>query len=76
MRGAPPRVRVTDSIAQSQVADDFAIDVPIEFQLAGGESITRWIRTGQEPVPYDFTFPQRPARVVFNPGDSILAVKE
>lgn len=73
VKGKAPRVRISGTVAQSGVADDFTIYVPVEIQFAGSEPIIRWIRTGDEPVPFDVTVRQRPAKVVFNPGDSVLA---
>jgi len=74
MRGAPPRVRVTGTVRQSDVPAYFTTFVPVEFQLPRGRSIVRWLRTSDEPASFDYTFRERPVRVVFNPGDSVLAV--
>ena len=76
VRGKSPKVRVWGNVEQSDVADDFSIFVPIEFQFAGRESIIRWVRTDDEPASFDYTFQQRPSRVVFNPANSVLAVNK
>ena len=74
VRGTPPRVRVTGTVTQSGVASDFITFAPVRFQLPRGRSITRWLRTSEEPASFDYTFKERPVRVILNPGDSVLAV--
>ncbi len=73
IRGRPPKVRVTGKVTQSGVANYFSALVPVEFQFARSPSVVRWLRTSEEPATFDYTFRERPARVVFNPGDGILA---
>ena len=75
VKGKSPKVRVWGTVTQSDVADDFSVYVPIEFQFEGQDPITRWVRTDQEPAPFDYTFEQQPSKVVFNPDNSVLVVR-
>jgi len=75
IRGKAPRVRLSGTVSQSDVADSFSACVPIEVHFAEGKPVTKWLRTGAEPEPFRFTFRRRPVRVVFNPGDSLLVRK-
>lgn len=74
IKGAAPNVRITGTVTQSDVAKDFSVYVPIEIRGPGKASVTRWVRTADEPVPFEITVRQRPAHIVFNPGDTVLAV--
>ncbi len=76
VRGRPPRVRVSITVAQSEVPDYFSVTVPVDLHLPGGKVRRRWLRTGDEPVALHLTLPQRPLRIVFNPGRSILTAPD
>ena len=72
VKGVAPNVRVTGTVTQSDVAKDFSIHVPIEIRGPGKTSTIHWIRTSDVPVTFDIALKQRPAAVVFNPGDAVL----
>lgn len=74
IQGKAPKVRVTGKVMQSGVTDYFSAFVPVTFQFAQGPPVVRWLRTSEEPASFDYTFRQRPSKVVFNPGDSVLAI--
>jgi hypothetical protein len=76
IRGQAPRVRVTTTVRQSGVPDYFSALVPVDIELAGGQLIRRWLTTSEEPATLDITLPERPANIVFNPGDSVLASRK
>ncbi len=76
VRGNPPRVRVTGSIRQSGVPEYFSALVPVEIRLPGGEVIHRWLQTSEEPATFDFTLPEKPEAVVFNPGEGVLCIRK
>jgi hypothetical protein len=67
VRGKAPKVRVAGSITQSNVNEDFSIPIPIEIQLPGKRSTTKWVRTASEPVTFAADLPQPPLRVVIDP---------
>jgi hypothetical protein len=75
VRGQAPRVRVTGLLSQSGVAEHFTTFVPVEFRFPSGRSTVRWLRSSSEPEAFDIVLPERPSKIVFNPGDSVLAMR-
>lgn len=67
--------RLTGTLAQTQVDEDFSVDVPIEIQFARGAPMVHWVRSSTDPVNFAVTLPQRPVRVTLSPGNAILAQK-
>ena len=74
--GKAPALRLRVTITQDGLEPDAGVYVPVEIQFARGKSITRWVRTGSEPATFDMPLRQAPAKVVLNPGLSVLAVRE
>lgn len=64
--------KITGTLFQSEVADDFSADVPVEVQLANKKSFTFWLRTGDEPVNFSVTAPSIATKVVLDPGNATL----
>ena len=65
-------VRVTGTLTQSEVSDDFSVPVPIEIQFARGKPVTHWVQSASEPVRFTVTLKQPPSKVVLDPGQSVL----
>jgi hypothetical protein len=74
--GKAPALRLRVTITQDGLEPDAGVYVPVEIQFARGKSITRWVRTGSEPATFDMPLRQAPAKVVLNPGLSVLAVRK
>jgi aminopeptidase N len=72
VRGKAPAVRVSGTIAQIEVSEDFSTLVPVEIQMRKGKPVIEWIRTGSEPVPFSVTVKQAPAKVLLDPNNSVL----
>jgi hypothetical protein len=70
-KGVAPAVKISGSITQTAVDDDFSIDVPVEIQFAKGASQTLWVRTSNDAATFSATVKQVPVRVVV--PDSLLA---
>ncbi len=62
VRGVAPAVKVTGTISQSGVDEDFSVEVPVEIQFAKGPPRTIWVPTSGEPVPFSVTVPGLPDR--------------
>jgi aminopeptidase N len=62
--GAAPSVKLTGTVTQSGVDDDFTIDAPVEIQFAKGAPQTIWVRTSNEPAPFSVTLKHMPQRAV------------
>ena len=74
--GRPPAVKVRGTVTQTDVDDDFSAYVPVDVQLPGKQSTTRWVKTSSEPVPFQVDLKQLPTRVTLDPGGSILAIRK
>ncbi len=70
-KGVAPAVKVTGTVTQTGVDDDFSIEAPVEIQFAKGPSRIVWVRTSNDPATFSATVKQTPVRVVI--PDSILA---
>ena len=64
VKGTAAVRKVSGTITQSGVDDDFTIEVPVEIQFAKGSPQTIWVRTSNEAVPFTATVRQAPMRVV------------
>jgi aminopeptidase N len=71
--GAAPAFKVTGTLTQTGVDDDFTIEAPLEIQFAKGTPQTIWVRTSGEPTPFSVTLKQAPQKVVV--ADGVLARK-
>lgn len=72
VKGKAPAVRLTGTVKQSDVDDDFATLVPIEIQPQRGRTITRWVRAGSSPETFTVTLAQPPVKVTLDPKRSVL----
>ncbi|BDC48632.1 hypothetical protein F183_A09480 [Bryobacterales bacterium F-183] len=63
-----PGMRVSGTLTQTGVSQDFECDVPIEVSFAKGPSKTFWVRTSNEPTEFAFTLPQPAVRVTIGSG--------
>jgi hypothetical protein len=63
VRGAAPAWRVSGTIEQSGVDEDFAADVPVEIQSGKGTAQTIWVRTGGKETSFTANVRVPPARV-------------
>jgi aminopeptidase N len=72
VKGAAPNVKVTGTVVQSGVDEDFSAAVPIEIQVARGRSITQWVRTAAEPVAFTVPLKAAPLKVQLDPHYAVL----
>lgn len=72
LQGKAPALRVTGTITQSDVSDDFSIWVPVEIQFPKSKPIVHWVKTTNGSVPFSVAVRQAPAKVVLDPAGSIL----
>ncbi len=76
VKGAPPALKLSGTVAQSGVDDDFSIEVPVEIQYAKGTPHVVWVRTSGEIAPFSATLRQPPIRVGVPIGTGVLATKK
>jgi aminopeptidase N len=75
-KGKAPSVRITGTIVQSGVDEEFGAEVPVEIHFPGRPPVTQWVRTSAEPATFTITAKQPPARVVLPAGTGILAIRK
>jgi hypothetical protein len=71
--GKAPKLRITGRIQQSQAGEEFAALVPVEVQLPGRRTVTRWVHVNGDEGHFAIDVAQRPVRVTINPGFAVLA---
>jgi hypothetical protein len=76
LRGQAPAWKLTGTVVQSGVDDEFSADVPVEIHYARGPATVVWVRTSNEPATFSVTVKQAPVRVVLPAGTSVLAVRK
>jgi hypothetical protein len=64
VKGAAPAVKVTGSVTQTGVDEDFSAEIPVEIQFAKGASQTVWVRTSSDPATFSVTVKSVPAKVM------------
>jgi hypothetical protein len=74
LQGRAPAYRLRVTITQDGLEEDAGVYVPVEIQFARGKSITRWVRTGSDPVTFNMPLRQAPSKVLLDPGLSVLAI--
>jgi hypothetical protein len=72
VRGTGATMRVTGTVTQSGVEEDFSADVPVEITLPRGKVITEWVRTSSEPVEFTVRVPVAPVKVTLDGTRSVL----
>ena len=75
VKGKAPALRVSGTVAQSSVDEDFTVEVPVEIHYAKGAPVTYWVRTSNEPTSFSFNVKQPPSRLTIPAGTGVLAMK-
>jgi hypothetical protein len=75
VKGKAPKMELTVTITQSDVADEFTAVAPVQVRFRGAPPLTRWVRTASEAVSFTLAVRQAPSRVLLDPDNSVLAVK-
>ncbi len=75
-KGKAPALKLTGTVTQSNVEDDFSVEVPVEVYYGRGNPVTIWVRTSNEAASFSMNLKQTPTRVVLPAGTSILAIKK
>jgi aminopeptidase N len=67
VKGKAPSLELSGTVTESGVEGDFAALVPVEIRLAGGQTITKWVRCGSDPGTFSVNLKQAPLRVTPEP---------
>jgi hypothetical protein len=70
-KGTAPSLRISGTVTQTGVDDDFAAEVPVQVQFAKGAPQTVWVHASSDPATFSMVVKQPVAKVVI-PG-SVLA---
>jgi hypothetical protein len=71
VKGKPGALKLTGTLSQSDVSDDFSAIVPVEIQTGKGK-VVQQVRTGPEPVAFSVRVTLQSAKAVLDPGLSVL----
>jgi hypothetical protein len=72
VKGKAPALRLVGTLTQSEVGDDFSVLTPVEIQTGRGQSVTKWVRSSNEPVTFTVNLKQMPAKVALDPHYAVL----
>ena len=72
VKGVAPNVKLTGTLTQSGVDEDFSAAVPVEIQIARGKSITQWVRSADGPVTFTVPLKAAPLKVTLDPHYAVL----
>ncbi len=73
VKGTAPAIRLSGTLTQSAVDDDFSAEVPVEIQFTRGAPQTVWVRTSSDGAAFSETLRHAPLRVAI--GSGVLAKK-
>jgi Peptidase family M1 domain len=68
-------LKVSGTVTQTGVDNDFSVDAPVEIQFAKGAPQIVWVRTSNDPVSFSVTVKLPPVRVSLR-SSSLLAAKK
>jgi hypothetical protein len=72
LKGKAPQLRLVGTLKQSEVEPDFSTLVPVEIEVARGQTITQWVRTGGDAVTFTVPLTQAPLKVALDPHYAVL----
>jgi hypothetical protein len=73
VKGKAPSLRLTGTVTESGVDEDFAALAPVEIQIARGRSVTRWVACSSgEPAPFSMALNAPPLKVTLDPNRAVL----
>jgi hypothetical protein len=67
-----PSLRLTGTLVQSGVNEDFATLAPVEIQVARGRIMTQWVRCSNEPATFSVALKAPPLKVTLDPNHAVL----
>ena len=74
-KGLAPAVKLSGTIEQSGVEDDFSMEAPVEIQFAKGPPRVVWVQTSNDGASFSATLKEVPVKVSIPAGRGVLAVK-
>jgi aminopeptidase N len=71
VKGKPGALKLTGTVKQSDVPDEFSVTVPVEIQTGRGK-VVKFVRTSSEGTSFSTPVSIATAKAVLDPGSSIL----
>jgi hypothetical protein len=65
-------LKLTGTVTQSDVDEDFTALVPVEIQIARGKSVMQWVRTSDTPATFTVPLRAQPLKVTLDPHYALL----
>jgi hypothetical protein len=72
VKGKAPQLRLVGTLRQSDVDADFSTLAPVEIEVARGQFITQWVRTGADAATFTVPLKQAPLKVTLDPHYAVL----
>jgi Peptidase family M1 domain len=72
VKGTAPNVRLTGTVTQTGVDEDFTAAVPVEIATARGRTVTQWVRSAAVPVTFTVPLKAPPLKVTLDPHYALL----
>jgi hypothetical protein len=72
VKGKAPALKLTGTVTQSGVDEEFSAAVPIEIQVARDRAVTQWVRTGSGATTFTVALKQAPLKVTLDPHYAVL----
>jgi hypothetical protein len=71
VKGKPGSYKLTGTITQADVPEDFSVTVPVEIQTGRGK-LVKLVQTSSDPVPFSVPVASATAKAVLDPASGIL----
>jgi len=72
LKGVAPNVRLTGTVTQTGVDEDFSAAVPVEVTVAKGRTVTQWVRSAEVPTTFTMALKAAPLKVALDPHYALL----
>jgi hypothetical protein len=72
LKGVAPNVRLTGTVTQTGVDEDFSAAVPVEVTVAKGRTVTQWVRSAEVPTTFTMALKAAPLKVALDPHYGLL----
>ncbi len=71
VKGKPGAYKLSGTVTQTDVPEDFSVTVPVEIQTGRGK-VVKEIETSSDPVPFSIPVTAQTAKAVLDPASAIL----
>ena len=72
VKGKPGAYKLSGTLIQADVPDDFTLSVPVEIQTPHGKTIVQMVHTSSDPAQFTVNVPGPASKAVLDPGWSVF----